>query len=160
MKRVSLLAVVVLAACGDQVAAPGRIAPEPMPIASLVLSAPPRSGGLVTVAARLNTEALVKRAGAYSARVEFDPAVVSYVGEGSTTSGLVAFNATDGVLRVAGASLDGYDDGVLFNAKFRVANPTTTAELRLVIDELRDVSASDRLPSQTASRSALLRPWK
>ena len=114
----------------------------------------------MTFTARLNGTASTKKAGAYAARVLYDSTVVAYVGEGASTSGLVAFNAVGGVLKVAGASLDGYADGVLFNAKFRVFRPSADAELTLVIDELRDVSASDRLPPQTTSRTALLRPWK
>jgi hypothetical protein len=146
-----------LTACADRVAAPVTTAPRAeLPIATLSSQ---QSDGIVTLTARVNGS-LGQRAGAYAARIVFDPTVVTYVGEGDATAGLVAFNATDSLLKIAGASLDGYAGGVLFNARFRVARPTTDAELRLVIDELRDMTAADRLPAQPLARTALLRPWK
>jgi hypothetical protein len=153
---------VVLAGCADAVApASGVTTPAPESIASLVVTgAPTRPGAVITFSARLTSEAVVRRAGAYAARIEYDPELLTYVGEGKATAGLVAFNDTLGVLRVAGASLDGYADGVLFNARFKVARTAQDAEMRLVIDELRDMTASDRLPPQAATRTALLRPWK
>jgi hypothetical protein len=152
----------VLAGCADAVSsASGVSAPAPESIASLVVSgAPSKPGAVVTFSARLTSDAVARRAGAYSARIEYDPAVLAYVGEGKGTSGLVAFNDTLGVLRVAGASLDGYADGVLFNARFKVTRTTPAAEMRLVIDELRDMSASNRLPPDASTRTALLHPWK
>ncbi|MGH2901211.1 MAG: cohesin domain-containing protein [Solirubrobacteraceae bacterium] len=162
MKTRSLVAsvAVVLGACAEHAEAPSTaLAPEP--IAALAVSGSTRqTGSIVTLTARLNGPALTRRAGAYAARVEFDPGVVAYVGEGDATSGLVAFNATTGVLKVAGASLDGYADGVLFNARFRVTRSSPTSELRLVIDDLRDMTARDRLTGQSSSRTALVRPWK
>ena len=153
---------ILLVGCADAVApASGATTPAPEPIASLVVAgAPSRAGAVVTLSARLTSEVIGERTGAYAARIEYDPAVLTYVGEGKSTSGLVAFNDTLGVLRVAGASLDGYADGVLFNARFKVARTAQDAEMKLVIDELRDMRASDRLPTDAATRSALLRPWK
>jgi hypothetical protein len=163
MKSLRLLPLVfLLVGCSDAVApASGVTSPAPESIASLVVTgAPTRAGAVVTLSARLSSDAVARRAGAYSARIEYDPALLAYVGEGKSTSGLVAFNDTLGVLRVAGASLDGYADGVLFNARFKVARPVANAEVRLVLDELRDTRASDRLPPDAATRTALLRPWK
>jgi len=163
MKSFRLLPLVLfVVGCADAVApTSGVTTPTPEPIASLVVTgAPNRAGAVVTVSARLSSDAVARRAGAYAARIEYDPALLAYVGEGKSTSGLVAFNDTLGVLRVAGASLDGYADGVLFNARFKVTRTAQEAEMRLVIDELRDMRASDRLPAEAATRSALLRPWK
>jgi hypothetical protein len=157
-----LVLLVLLAGCADAVASTsGVTTPAPASIASLVVTgAPSRAGAVVTLSARLTADAIGERTGAYAARIEYDPAVLTYVGQGTSTSGLVAFNDTLGVLRVAGASLDGYADGVLFNARFKVTRTAQEAEMRLVIDELRDLRASDRLPAEAATRSALLRPWK
>ena len=154
--------VVLLVGCADAVTSTsGVTAPAPESIASLVVTgAPSRAGAVVTLSARLTSDVVGARTGAYAARIEYDPAVLTYVGEGTSTSGLVAFNDTLGVLRVAGASLDGYAGGVLFNARFKVTRTAQDAEMRLVIDELRDMRASDRLPADAATRSALLRPWK
>jgi hypothetical protein len=49
---------------------------------------------------------------------------------------------------------------VLFNARFKVTRASAEGAIRLVIDELRDVNLSDRLPAQVGARSALLRPWR
>ncbi len=163
MKSLRLLPLLfLLVGCSDAVApASGATSPAPESIAALVVTgAPTRAGAVVTLSARLASDAVARRAGAYAARIEYDPALLAYVGEGKSTSGLVAFSDTLGVLRVAGASLDGYADGVLFNARFKVARPVANAEVRLVLDELRDLRASDRLPPEAATRTALLRPWK
>src|SRR5262249_9423532 len=155
------LAAAIVAGCADRVEAPARVAPEPVPIATLVVKGSAnRPGDVVTLSARLTESSAAKRTGAYLAHIEDDTALVRYVGQGQATGGLSAFRADAGVLRVAGASLDGYADGVLFNAQFRVARSQPQAELRLVIDELRDVNLSDRLPAQPGARSALLRPWR
>ncbi len=164
MKSTRLLPLVaaLLAGCADAVASTSGVsAPAPESIASLVMAgAPSHAGSVVTFSVRLSSDAAARRAGAYSARIEYDPSLLSYVGEGKSVGGLVAFNDTLGVLRVAGASLDGYSDGVLFNARFKVARAMPDAEMRLVIDELRDMTATNRLPSDAATRTALLHPWK
>lgn len=163
MKRAFLLpTVVLLVGCADAVASTsGVTTPAPESIASLVLSgAPSKAGAVVTLSARLSSDAVARRAGAYAARIDYDPTLLAYVGEGKSAGGLVAFNDTLGVLRVAGASLDGYTDGVLFNARFKVLRSAPDAEMRLVIDELRDMSASSRLPARPETRTALLHPWK
>lgn len=169
MTRVSLprvfvaLIAAVVAGCADRVVAPsgGVTAPDPAAIATLVVNGSvSRPGDVVTLSAHLTQATAAKRTGAYLAHVEYDTALVTYVGQGDATGGIAAFHAQDGVLRVAGASLDGYNGGVLFNAQFRVAKPSSGAEIRLVIDELRDVNLSDRLPAQLSSRSSLLRPWR
>jgi len=64
------------------------------------------------------------------------------------------------VLKVAGASLEGFAESVLFRARFRVVKPLSSASIHLVIDELRDVNAADRLPTDVGTRSAILRPWR
>ena len=132
---------------GARVGCHARIARQPTPI-----------GRRVTLTAKLSDAS--RRAGAYAARIEFDTTAVAYVGEGDATSGLVAYHASGGVLKVAGASLDGYTDGVLFKARFRVVRASSAEQIRLVIDELRDVGAANRLPALAASRAALLRPWE
>jgi hypothetical protein len=166
MTRVSLrslftpIATAIVAGCADRVAAPARVVPDPVPIATLVVKGSAnRPGDVVTLSAHLTESGAAKRTGAYLAHIEYDTALVAYVGQGAATGGLAAFHADAGVLRVAGASLDGYADGVLFNAQFRVARAQPQAQLRLVIDELRDVNLNSRLPAQLAARSALLRPW-
>lgn len=169
MTRASLPPVLVMvvaamvAGCADRVAAPATVTPQPDPagIATLVVKgAPSKPGALVTLSARLTRPAAAKQAGAYLAHIEYDTTLVTYVGQGDATGGIAAFHAQAGVLRVAGASLDGYGDGVLFNAQFRVARAGAQPDLRLVIDELRDMNLNDRLPPQVSSRSSLVRPWR
>jgi hypothetical protein len=159
MKRRPLLAPLgLLIACSEHAAAPD-LRPAPASVATLMLRGDPRPlGSVVTFSAKLNDAS--RRAGAYAARIEFDTTAVAYAGEGEATSGLVAFHAAGGVLKVAGASLDGYADGVLFHARFRVVRASSAEPIRLVIDELRDVGAVNRLPALAASRAALLRPWE
>jgi hypothetical protein len=152
---------IVVAACADRVSAPPKVVPDPSGVATLVVSgSASKPGATVTVSAHLSQAAAAKQTGAYLARIEYDTTVVTYLGQGDGTGGIAAFHAQDGVLRVAGATLDGYLGGVLFNAQFRVVQPSSQAELRLVIDELRDLNLSDRLPVQASARSALVRPWR
>jgi len=166
MIRPRIVAAVALAVavtgCADRVASPALgAAPSPASIAGLVMTgAPRRPGAVVTLSARLASGAPVSRAGAFLARIEYDTAQFAFEGQGGATSGIAAFHAERGVLRVAGASLDGYAGGVLFNARFRVTGPAPDGEVRLVIDELRDVNLADRLPAAPAARTALLRPWR
>jgi hypothetical protein len=137
------------------------VAPDPVSIATLVVNgSATRAGDVFTLSVRLTNVAAATRAGAYLAHIEYDTALVAFAGQGDATGGISAFNAQAGVLRVAGASLDGYSSGVLFNARFRVARTSSQAEVRLVIDELRDVNASDRLPPQVGARSSLVRPFR
>jgi hypothetical protein len=169
MTRVSRRRVLVVvaaafaASCADRVDAPSSVAPTPDPagIATLVVTgAPTRPGVIVTLAAHLTQGTAVKRTGAYLAHIEYDTTLITYVGQGDATGGIAAFHAQAGVLRVAGASLDGYTGGVLFNAQFRVARTGAQPELRLVIDELRDMDLNDRLPPAVAARSSVVRPWR
>ncbi|MGH7617438.1 MAG: hypothetical protein ACREPM_09450 [Gemmatimonadaceae bacterium] len=169
MTRASVSAIVVAiaaavaAGCADRLTAPSGslTAPDPTSVAALVVSGPAvRPGAVVTVSARLTQPSAAQRTGAYLVHVEYDTTLVTFVGQGDGTSGIAAFHAESGVLRVAGASLDGYTGGVLFNAQFRIAHPSSAAEIKLVIDELRDVNLSDRLPAQASARSSLLRPWR
>jgi hypothetical protein len=151
----------LVAACTDRVDAPVRVAPEPTSIATLVVGGTARrSGDIITLSARLASSATTTRAGAFLAHIEYDSTLIAFVGEGDAAGGIAAFHAAAGVLKVAGASLDGYAGGLLFNARFRVARPSSQAEVRLVIDELRDVNASDRLPPQVGARSSLVRPFR
>ena len=162
MKAWPLLVMALISSgCAERVEAPALAVASPASIAALVVSgSASQSNGTVTFTARLNAAASPKHTGAYAAHVEYDPNVVDYLDEGEASSGLVAFHAESGVLRVAGTSLDGYADGVLFNARFRVTRPSAKTELRLVIDQLRGTDLSDRLPEQVTARTALLRPWR
>jgi hypothetical protein len=156
-----VVAAAFTSACADRVAAPARVSPDPVSVATLVVKGlPTKPGAIVTLSAHLTQVAAAKRTGAYLAHIEYDTTLVTYVGQGDATGGIAAFHAQDGVLRAAGATLDGYGDGVLFNAQFRVTRASSSAELRLVIDELRDVNLGDRLPPQLSARSSLLRPWR
>jgi len=161
MRIAAALATIALAACTDHVEAPVLVAPGPASIASLVVTgSATHAGDVVVLSARLTQSTAATRTGAYLAHIEYDSALVSFVGQGDATGGIAAFYAQNGVLRVAGASLDGYSAGVLFNARFRVAHPSSQTEVRLVLDELRDVNLSDRLPPQIGARSALVRPFR
>ena len=152
---------IVAAGCADRVESPVRVVPDPVSIATLIVNGSAnRAGDVITLSARLTNAAAATRAGAYLAHIEYDTTLVSFVGQGDVTGGISAFNAQTGILRVAGASLDGYTGGVLFNARFRVARTSAQAEVRLVIDELRDVNANDRLPPQVGARSSLVRPFR
>ena len=151
---------IVVAACADRVEGPMRVAPDPTSIATLVISGSNKPGSIVTLSAHLVNATAAKSAGAFVAHIEYDTTLVSYVEPGDAAGGISAFHAQSGVLRAAGASLSGYTNGVLFNAHFRVTRVSPTAEVRLVIDELRDVNLSNRLPSQIGARSAIARPWR
>jgi hypothetical protein len=147
--------------CADRVDAPARVVAEPASIATLVVKgAAGHAGDVVTLSARLTETTVAKRTGAFLAHIEYDTALVTYIGQGDAAGGIAAFHAQSGVLRAAGASLDGYGSGVLFNAQFRVARPSSGAEVRLVIDELRDMSLNDRLPPQPGARSSVVRPFR
>jgi len=155
------LTAIGVAACADRVEGPARIAPDPTSIATLVISgSADKPGAIVTLSAHLVDAAAAKHTGAYLAHIEYDTTLVSYVEPGDAAGGIWALHAQGGVLRAAGASLSGYTNGVLFNAHFRVTRVSPAAELRLVIDELRDVNLSNRLPPQIGARSAIARPGR
>ena len=152
-----------LTGCSDQTVSPATTVPAPEPgLASLVMKSTPghQTPGVVTFSARLTQAAARKTAGAFVAHLAYDTTAVAYVGQGDATGGLSAAYAQSGILRVAGASLEGFTDGVLFNAQFRLQRPSADAEVRLVIDELRDVGRVDRLPAPLGSRSASIHPWR
>jgi hypothetical protein len=152
-------AAVVVAACADRVAEPLRVAPDPTSIATLVVTgSADHAGAIVTISAHLSNAAAQARAGAFVAHIEYDTSLVSFVDQGDAAGGIAAFHADQGVLRVAGASLQGYSGGVLFNARFKLTRVSPATELRLVIDQLRDVNLSDRLPPAIGARSAVARP--
>jgi hypothetical protein len=157
----TMVAAGAIVGCADRVEAPVRVAPDPMSIATLVVNGSARrAGDIVTLSARLTDATASTRTGAFLAHIEYDTTLVSFVDQGDATGGIAAFHAQAGALRVAGASLDGYSGGVLFNARFRVARTSPQAEVRLVIDELRDMNLSDRLPPQIGARSSLVRPFR
>src|SRR4051812_42495268 len=158
-RLLGIIALVAANGCADHIDEPVNVVPSPAPIAALSVSAQ-QTDGIVTLTARLNAAAGPQRVGAFTAHVEYDPSVVTYIGDGDAIAGLAASYAKAGVLRVAGTSLDGYKNGVLFNARFRVTHATRGAELKLVIDELRGTDLVDRLPAPLTARTALLRPWK
>ena len=158
---ISALTAIAVAACADRVDGPPRVVPDPTSIATLVISGSAnRPGAIVTLSAHLVDASSAKHTGAYLAHIEYDTTLVSYVEPGDAAGGIWALHAQGGVLRAAGASLSGYTNGVLFNAHFRVTRVSPSAELRLVIDELRDVNLSNRLPAQIGARSAIARPGR
>ena len=79
--------------------------------------------------------------GAYQVRIEFDPALVRFVVPGGLVAGRIVntLEAERGAIVVAGASSNGFGDGILFAGRFAALSPgVTPANFRVSVVEATD----------------------
>ena len=162
MKRIALIALALAAACRETRTTPNVIpvVEQDSAIVALAVSdtAPP-VGSVVLVTARLRT-AGDSTAASYTARLQFDSTALRYVSDETISDGAMrASNPQPGLLRVAGAGVNGFTTGALFGARFEVLHLGALQSLHLTFDELhdsavRDLRATIRVSQRIVSRVA------
>jgi hypothetical protein len=144
--RVAVVAGLVLAAngCMEQASTKAPGTPEPTMDASLVLSsASPPAGSTVDVFAQIGT-ATAGVVGSFTARIRYDTTYLRYAAEIPIVDQTMrASNATNGLVRFAGASVTGVTSGRLAGYRFVVLRPDAVRTLQLVVDELHTVARAD-----------------
>lgn len=144
----SLVVLVATAACDDNRDRPSitaPMAPTSGTVAFLDVSNPNApAGALVTVTATARQAQSLAKVGAFAARLSFDAAGLTYVGE-SVLPGMRAVNPKGGEIIAAGASSEGFADGRLFAVTFRVVNPAALTSLTLAITELNGTDFGNHL---------------
>lgn len=152
--RIRLLPLIALiagaSACDDNRSASltGPLPPTPSSgtVAYLSVSNPAATAGsLVTVTATAQQAANLARVGAFSARLRYDAAGLTFVSESALPSGMRAVNPKSGEIFAAGASSDGFGEGHLFAVTFRVGDPAALASLALAITELNGTDFGNHL---------------
>lgn len=105
------------------------------------------AGATVTVSAIVRQGSGIARVGAFTARLQYDTTGLEFVEELSLADGMRAVTARGGSVRAAGANAQGFDDGRLFAATFRVVRPAALRTLTLEIPELTGVDFTDGRPT-------------
>lgn len=141
---------VLLAACSD-VRQPGPTAPAESaanaPTSFLAVSdSAPAAGSLLVVSGNVATTPGTASIGSYRASLRFDPAQLEYVGDAGVPGAMVAMNAKNGEVVLAGAAPSGFANGRLFAVRFRVRGGAPLQSLAVVVAELNDVGYANRLP--------------
>jgi hypothetical protein len=118
----------------------GHLAPRS--ITPRVVVAPNGSGAVLTLA--LDVRGDVGKIGSFTGRLLFDPTALFYDGEVPFSDGTDrASNPGDGVIRVAGASLNGVDVTNLAAFRFKVINAAALQQVRLELDEVHELSRAN-----------------
>jgi Cohesin domain. len=116
------------------------------------------AGSEVTITAIVHNDAAVSSVGAFTAKLNYDPAGLTYVGEHELTSGMRAINAQRGQVIAAGASARGFDEGKLFSLTFKVVNPAALHDVALDITELSGTDFSNHVPKLSSRRGVFRTP--
>jgi hypothetical protein len=97
--------------------------------------------------------------GSFTGRVTFDPAGLLYDGEVALTDGTMrASNLGDGVIRVAGASMNGVDVSRLAAFRFKVLNRASLDAIQFSLEELHSLTQVDLREQLRAARGTLSQP--
>jgi hypothetical protein len=80
----------------------------------------------------------------YTAALTFDTAAVRFVRDATPSTHLHALRVAGDTIRLAGASVDGFRDGVMFRLVLAVARPDGLRTLRLQLRETVDTTLADR----------------
>jgi hypothetical protein len=122
------------------VSAAGQVAPRS--ITPRVDVAPAGSLAVITLALDLRGD--VGKIGSFTGRLLFDPSALSYDADVSPSDGTDrASNPGVGVIRVAGAALNGMDVAHLAAFRFKVVNAAALQQVRLELDEVHEISRAD-----------------
>jgi hypothetical protein len=160
-------ATLVCSSCTDRRVAPLTVADtisseSPSVIAlSADRSAIPTTGR-VSVAATFGPDMQGAGVGAFTARLAYDSTKLEFLAGESTTAGIGAMRADNGVVTIAGASPSGFAKNDLFTAAFRVRDAAPGAgasigNLRLTVTEISGVDFANRLPADSARRTTVAR---
>ena len=157
----ALTAAFVFVGCDNSVT---QVTPEPVPeanasVAYVVMSpAQPRVGDEVIVSVVARSGASLGRVGSFAAALRYAPQQLRFVAAVSLDGGLRVHNPAEaGLLRMAGASAEGFPAGPLFAARFVVTGASPAANLTLDVSELSSATAYQNLiPSLRVQRGAIL----
>lgn len=129
--------------------------PLPPETAVLVASlADPPVGTEITVTARVTPIHDHNFIGSFSSILRYDTTAVIFEGEVPLEGGLRAVNGSEaGVVRVAGASADGFRDGRLFAVRLRVLRRGALSTLALAVPQLGGVTFGNRLGGLSVERA-------
>jgi hypothetical protein len=130
-----------------------RVVENPAPAIEAVLvvsDQSPSIGDALIVSVQANsTQGIV---GSYTARIGYDQSALRFDGEiPISDKALRAVNPGAGLLRLAGASVDGFPDGHLATYKFIVLQANSAKTLSLVIDEMHMITRVDARSALTVA---------
>ncbi len=116
----------------------------------------PRVGSTITVTANVAPARGAKAVGSFAGHLRYDPIGLTFVAESRLPAGLRAFNAQAGHIRVAGAAVEGFQDGRLFAVTFRVNDTRALATMELALDEMTGTDFGNHLSADPRQRAVRL----
>ena len=142
------IALSAVAACNEPLSSRIAVAPDVVSEARLVLSdSAPGVGATVDVSADVALPA-AEVAGSYTARIRYDTTALRFEGEIAIADGTQrATNASEGVMRFAGAAQRGVVEGRLAAFRFRVLRVGAVQTLQLSVDELHSLTRGNAAAS-------------
>ena len=147
----ALVVVVLTVACQDEhrrpVTAPATAPRSDTVFFVTVSNAEPAAGATVTVTANVAQRAGFKPVASFKAHLRYDATGLTFLRESRLPSGIRAFHPQPGDLIAAGAAAEGFQDGRLFAATFRIQNPAALASLALEVEELNGTDFANQLPA-------------
>ena len=145
----ALACIAFVAACSDQPStAPAHAGATSRATLSMTLSdSVPTAGTMVSVSLDVQQPDTTPASAiaAFRARVVFDPAQLQYVDETPNDAGVHAVNVVADTAHIAGAApAVGFTGGRLITLRFQVIDPSGVRSLKVVLDEMRDLTYKDR----------------
>ena len=105
--------------------------------------------GFVVSVRAISTQGKV---GSFTARIRYDSTALRFDGEiPMDDAAMRALNPTPGLLRLAGAAVNGFGDGRLVSYRFVALRESGVQTLSLVVDEIHLITHFDAKPSLTIS---------
>lgn len=103
-----------------------------------------RDGAFAVVTLALDVRGDVGRIGSYTGRLIFDASALAYDSEVTPADATQrASNPGAGVIRVAGAAVNGVDVANLAAFRFKVVSAAALPEVRLELDEVHEITRAD-----------------
>jgi hypothetical protein len=125
-------------------------APEPAfsPFYLTVSNQAAGAGSTVTVTASVVGARAARAVGSFAGHLRYDPDGLTFAAESKLPTGMRAFNAQPGHIRVAGAATEGFQDGRLFAVTFKVNDPSALTSIELTLDEVHGTDFGNQLPTE------------
>ena len=118
----------------------------------------PAVGDTVTVSLALLEGPGRQAVGSYKLVVAYAHAGLRYVETVPQGEGMVAANASDSTIMLAGASSDGFMGGTLAKMRMIVLDPSAIHSLALKVVELNSIGFADKSPFTTVDHSVFVLP--
>ncbi len=118
----------------------------------------PTVGDTVIVSLAILESAGSQAVGSFALRVAFAQAGLRYVETVPHSEGMVAANATDSTVMLAGASLDGFASGTLARMRMIVLDASAIRSLALNVVELSSIRFADKSRFTTVDHSVFAHP--